>query len=230
MENDSDEVVVIYKETDVNIQEQNDVDEENVNVVNTEAVNEFLEGSILTATRSIRNDRNRASLDNILRFVKRQGINTDIKKLEQVTAGLVDCNKLVDKGKNGKESFYVVVVDDDDDAAVNKNNNINEYQEVLGKNSDEGVTKDNENFIDEKYATAVNENFNILLTERVTQELKRQTSFNVMKHLTESIMNDFKITVINELKEYIKSDLKETIISDDDDFKKNSHKRIKRKY
>ena len=38
MENDSDGVVVIYKETDVNIQEQNDVDEENVNVVNTEAV------------------------------------------------------------------------------------------------------------------------------------------------------------------------------------------------
>ena len=122
------------------------------------------------------------------------------------------------------------LLDDDDDAAVNKNNNINEYQEVLGKNIGEGVTKDNENFIDEKYATAVNENFNILLTERVTQELKRQTSFNVMKHLTESIMNDFKITVINELKEYIKSDLKETIISDDDDFKKNSHKRIKRKY
>ena len=67
------------------MQEQNDVGEENVNVVNAEAVNEFLEDSILTATRWIRNDRNRASLDNILRFVKRQGINTDIKKLAQVS-------------------------------------------------------------------------------------------------------------------------------------------------
>ena len=51
MENDSDEVVVIYKETDVNIQERNDVDEENVNVVNTEAVNEFLEGSIFNSDK-----------------------------------------------------------------------------------------------------------------------------------------------------------------------------------
>ena len=155
MANDSDDEIII----NIQLQERNDAGEENIYVVNAEVVNAILEDSILTAISSIREDRNRASFDNILKFVRRQGIKTDIIKLEQVAMGMVDCNKLVDKGKNGKESFYVV-----DDVAVKGKKN--------QENCDEEDTNDDENFIDEKYATAVNTKFSNMLSERVTQEVK----------------------------------------------------------
>ena len=67
-----------------------------------------VEESILSIINKIKKDRNRACVQNIHTFIQRRGIKMEVEKLKEVMEDLMLRNVIVDKGREGKESFLVV--------------------------------------------------------------------------------------------------------------------------
>ena len=67
-----------------------------------------LEESILSVIAKIKKDRNRACFQNIHTFMNRRGINIEMEKLQKVIYNLILRNVIVDKGREGKQSFFLV--------------------------------------------------------------------------------------------------------------------------
>ena len=67
-----------------------------------------VEESILSVIHKIKKDRNRACVQNIHTFIQRRGTKMKVEKLKEVMENLMLRNVIVDKGREGKESFLVV--------------------------------------------------------------------------------------------------------------------------
>ena len=67
-----------------------------------------VEESIFSIINKIKKDRNRACVQNIHTFIQRRGIKMEVEKLKEVMEDLMLRNVIVDKGREGKESFLVM--------------------------------------------------------------------------------------------------------------------------
>ena len=67
-----------------------------------------VEESILSVINKIKKDRNRACIQTVHTFMQSRGIQMDVEKLKEVMENLMLRNIIVDKGRDGKESFLVV--------------------------------------------------------------------------------------------------------------------------
>ena len=63
--------------------------------------------AILFIIAKIKKDRNRACVQNIHTFVIRRGISIEVDSVKKVLDNLISNNSIVDKGKEGKESFLL---------------------------------------------------------------------------------------------------------------------------
>ena len=64
-----------------------------------------LEECVKKVMSKIKANRNRACFQNIQNFVNRRGKNVEMEKLKQINEDLTEKNIIVNKGKEGKESF-----------------------------------------------------------------------------------------------------------------------------
>ena len=67
-----------------------------------------LEESIIAIIAKIKKDRNRACIQNIHTFINRRGIDIEMDEVKKVIDNLILRNIVIDKGKEGKESFFIV--------------------------------------------------------------------------------------------------------------------------
>ena len=106
-----------------------------------------IDDDILSIIKKIKNDRNRACVQNIHTFINRRGINMEVEEVRKLTESLVERNVIIDKGKQDKESFYVVDLIAEDEQINNEE-----------KNDSEHVSSFNalHEFIEEKFHTILN--------------------------------------------------------------------------
>ena len=90
-----------------------------------------LDDSILAIVANIKNDRNRACIQNIHTFRNRRGINIEGEKLRKVIENFIFRNVIVDKGREGKESFFAEVLSSDCDEIVDKTKRDSETNTIL---------------------------------------------------------------------------------------------------
>ena len=90
-----------------------------------------IEDDILSIIKRIKNDRNRACVQNIHTFINRRGINMEVEEVRKLTESLVERNVIIDKGKQDKESFYVVDLIAEDEQINNEEKNDSEHYQVL---------------------------------------------------------------------------------------------------
>ena len=86
-----------------------------------------LEDSILAIIAKIKKDRNRACLQNI-HTISRRGINIEAEKLRTVIENLIFRNVIVDKGREGKESFFVDVLSSGSDEILDNTKSHSEHE------------------------------------------------------------------------------------------------------
>ena len=67
-----------------------------------------LEECVKKVIIKIKANRNRACFQNIQNFVNRRGRNVEMEKIKEIIEDLTEKNMIVDKGKEGKESFYLI--------------------------------------------------------------------------------------------------------------------------
>ena len=69
-----------------------------------------LEENVISIIGKINKARNRACIQNIHNFINRRGRNIGVEKVKKLIEILISRNIIMDKGKSGKESFYVVEI------------------------------------------------------------------------------------------------------------------------
>ena len=90
-----------------------------------------LEESILSIIAKIKKDRNRACIQNIHAFIKRRGIAIGVEKLKEVIENLMLRNIIVDRGREGKESFLVVNLLSENEEKVDDTQSGSEHETSL---------------------------------------------------------------------------------------------------
>ena len=107
-----------------------------------------LEENILSIIKTIKKDRNRVGVQNIHTFINRRGINIGQEDVRKVIENLISRNVNIDKGKQGKESFFVLDLVSEGEEIISDVTNDSEHVANLNALQD---------FIDEKfYLTLVN--------------------------------------------------------------------------
>ena len=145
-----------------------------------------IEDCILSAINLIKKDRNRASYDNIIKFLSKRGFNVDLEELEEALLTLTERNLVVNKGKDSKESFCLVNIPADAEETVHETNT----------NRDDSNFEALKDFIDDKFYT--------ILVNKIKTEVK--IALNESLHKT--TVNNSEITdkeIISTLKKDIES-------------------------
>ena len=99
--------------TDEGTEEQQDIEG------NDEQQELQIEANILSIINKIKKDRNRACVQNIHTFINRRGVNIEVEEMRKIINDLILRDVIIDKGKQGKESFFVVELISEGEQIVN---------------------------------------------------------------------------------------------------------------
>ena len=161
--------------------------------------------AILSIIAKIKKDRNRACVQNIHIFVIRRGISIEVDSVKKVLDNLISNNIIVDKGKEGKESFFIVNVPSDSE-------NIKNVENVEIVSNVENVEDDTSlNAIGE----LIDDKFYSILINRIKSEVKlaldERLNCNIIKEVNtnkDSNTNDILITTLKEEIKFLRDELK----------------------
>ena len=107
-----------------------------------------IEENLLSIIKKIKKDTNRAGVQNIHTFINRRGINIGQEDVRKVIENLISRYVIIDKGKQGKESFFVLDLASEGEEIISDVTSDSEHVSNLNALQD---------FIDEKfYITFVN--------------------------------------------------------------------------
>ena len=152
------------------------------NDVQEEVDQHKLEESILAIIAKIKKDRNRACIQNIHTFINRRGIDIEMDEVKKVIDNLIFRNIVIDKGKEGKESFFIVdLPPDGEDISIN----------LKHGDDDESSFNALQHFIDEKFHSVL---VNKIKTE-IQIALKDALNCDIIQAINDS--NNNKETNVN---------------------------------
>ena len=158
-----------------------------------------LEECVKKVITKIRANRNRACLQNVHNFVNRRGVDVDMPKLTETIDNLCERNIIINKGKEGTESYYLI--QDENNSELSNEKNIDEI-------SDEGIIlNDVKEFIDNKFYSTIIDR----IKHEVKNELKNVLNLNELNVSTPKVIqNDSNDILINTLKseiEFLRNDI-----------------------
>ena len=152
------------------------------NDVQEEVDQHKLEESIIAIIAKIKKDRNRACIQNIHTFINRRGIDIEMDEVKKVIDNLILRNIVIDKGKEGKESFFIVdLPPDGEDISFN----------LKHGDDDESSFNALQHFIDEKFHSVL---VNKIKTE-IQIALKDALNCDIIQAINDS--NNNKETNVN---------------------------------
>ena len=148
-----------------------------------------LEECVKKVITKIRANQNRACLQNVHNFVNRRGVDVDMPKLTETIDNLCERNIIINKGKEGTESYYLI--QDENNSELSNEKNINEI-------SDEGIIlNDVKEFIDNKFYSTIIDR----IKHEVKNELKNVLNLNELNVSTPKVIqNDSNDILINTQK------------------------------
>ena len=136
-----------------------------------------IEEAILSIIGKIKKDRNRACVQNIHTFVNRRGFDIEADIVEKVIDDLISNNMIENKGRNGKESFFIVNMPSDNEGLIHETNNVFE---------DDADLNALRNLIDDKFYT--------ILVNKIKSEVKLALNDifngNTIKEVNDAIIKD----------------------------------------
>ena len=172
----------------------------------------IIEENILSIIAKIKKDRNRACFQNIHDFINRRGISATMEDIKRVLDKLVHGNVIVNKGKDGKESFFVIDIKSDNGDMPNNRTLEDEKNELSNSGTavDEFINNKNYetllNSIKCEVKLAVNTELNFLGITSKTISLNNKVISNDSKDVFKNI-NDLLLKTLNNEISFLRQEL-----------------------
>lgn len=179
-------------------------------VINEQPLND-LEKKVTRLVKTIKNKRNRACYQSVLNYANREETKMEFNEVKVILDNLTNRKLLTDKGKNGRESFFVVeeviVADSQDDPENGDGKEKSEDNYIIpetqdldnsidsGNNKKNGDDDDDNSSDEETDEDFIQKKFYETLTSKIKEEVKLALQQELKLLNTPSHVNE--LTVVN---------------------------------